>query len=212
MDILIELLRHDFTPVNGLYQDYSRFKDMKQGIKSVKDYAEAFQEAISRIDTGMSESMKTMTFINGLTKKIRKKTLLMTNKTLIEAINNAKLVESSIKMEDDKSVSIIEPTEKHIENINSQINAITDRLSNLPLDPNKNKYSRDNPNNQSQKPPLKCYYCGRIGHITRDCRAKATDEGRQRIHYQRTPSQERERPPYRGLSPGRNAYPERNQY
>ena len=99
--MLIELLRQHYWPKNGLYQEYSRFKDTKQGTKPVKEYAEAFQEAISRIDTGMNEAMKVMTFINRLAKKIQKKTLLMTNRTLNEAIDNAKMVESSMKMNDD---------------------------------------------------------------------------------------------------------------
>ena len=70
-DMLIELLRQHYWPQNGLYQEYSRFKDTKQSTKPIKEYAEAFQEAISRIDTGMNEAMKVMTFINGLAKKIR---------------------------------------------------------------------------------------------------------------------------------------------
>ena len=143
---------------------------------------------------------------------------------LNEAIDNAKMVESSMKIDDDKSVSIVEPSisDNHLANINSQINTLTTKINSMTTSNNNNNnnhnsnynnYSHNNYDaNQSRRPPIKCYYCNKRGHLTRDCRMKAADEGRQRTDYQRTPSQERKRPPYRGLSPGRNAYPEQNSY
>ena len=111
-------------PKNGLYQEYSRFKNMKQETKSIKEYAEAFQEAISRINIGMNEAIMTMTFINSLSKRICKKVLLMINCTVRESIENAKMAESSIKINEDKTVSIVESNiqEAHLVNLNSQIN------------------------------------------------------------------------------------------
>ena len=152
-DMLIELLRQHYWPKNRLYQKYSCFKDTKQGTKPVKEYAEAFQEAISHIDTGMNEAMKVMTFINGLAKKIRRKMLLMTNRTLNEAINNAKMVESSMKMDDDKSVSILEPSisDDHLANLNSQINTLTTKLNNMATSNNNSNHnsSYNNYNNNN---------------------------------------------------------------
>ena len=70
IEALIQALRTQFVHLNALCHDYMKFKSIIQGNNSVDTYAAEFQEMLNRTEANMTDTLKVVSFVNGLKNKI----------------------------------------------------------------------------------------------------------------------------------------------
>ena len=172
IEALIQALRTQFAHLNTLYHDYMKFKSTIQGNNSVDTYAAEFQEMLNRTEANMTDTLKVVSFVNGLKNEIQKVMLMQQPCTnLVTAIANAKLIENGLKITDNnkKQVNFLEQNDG--QNIGHDILAVlTDKMNRIEMELRKGYDQTTN-----YKTDKICHYCGRKGHFESECFKKERD-------------------------------------
>lgn len=81
-----EMQKH-FLPYNYNYLMFQKFQTLRQGTRSVDEYATEFFRMINRVETQDSEQQLVMRFVGGLRQQIQLTINLFQPQSISEAIN-----------------------------------------------------------------------------------------------------------------------------
>ena len=128
----------------------------------------------------MTETLKVVSFVNGLRNDIQKVMLMQQPcATLVMAIANAKLIENGLKITDNKKQVNFMEQQANGQNLGHDILAVlTDKMNRMEMELRKG--FDQTPNYKADK---SCHYCRRKGHFESECFKKEKDVRARQMRY-----------------------------
>lgn len=165
---LKRLLRKSFLPYNYARTLYTRFQNLRQGSRSVDDYAADFFNLLSRNSLGESEEQLVSRFIGGLRPQMQNQLLQFNPNSVSEAHQRALLFEQSTRNTPSSWSS--NPRTRSTpagDSSSSTVNNQATTSSNPPrhMEQNSGAFTP-----QTTRPlTFKCFNCGETGHRQSNC-------------------------------------------
>ncbi|GIZ01195.1 CCHC-type domain-containing protein [Caerostris extrusa] len=211
-DIDPEAKTSHFKETPPFATEFAKFSSAVQfEFESVKDFSIRVQglsqkclESDSeneKVSESFKEKLLLSKFISGLKANIRAQVLIADPSSFAEAVDFALRVERSFNVAS-PNVNVISQTDsnavegvkegftktldlvlKQLEHLNTRIDEL-DKQKDIP----ENNYTNQPPSQRRDRKPLKCFYCGRLGHIASECQRKRRDyqQGGQQNNFNHT--------------------------
>ena len=162
---LKRMLRKSFLPYNYTRTVYNQLQNLRQGSKTVDDYASEFFTLLSRNTLLETHDQLVSRFIGGLRQQIQNNLLLFNPNSVSEAHQRAILIEQNIR-----SQATWQSTGGRART-NSTAESATTTLD--PLTKEKPAPVPDQAQRTARPATFKCFNCGEIGHRQNSCPKRA---------------------------------------
>lgn len=177
IEALKEALLAKFKHPHAQFKTVIDMMSMEQGKRTVEEYADQLENAITLADPDMKEANKIATFIKGLNPDIKRKMVKQPpTESMTEAISNAISIEDGLKIaKGPASINFMEQ-----DNSATILAIMLDKMNKMEMEIKKNYGNEDKPR---EKETRTCYYCKKPGHLAKDCWSRNGNPSRGRGEY-----------------------------
>ncbi|XP_013624082.1 PREDICTED: uncharacterized protein LOC106330070 [Brassica oleracea var. oleracea] len=166
-DRLTKHMRHGFLPFNYERTLYNKLQNLRQGSRSVDEYATEFFYMTARMTTSETQQQLISRFIGGLRYKLQVALAQFNPSTVYEAHQRAVSMELQLRSSGSSTSRARFPTTSALDTIGQ---SATDRVLTRSDTP---KVGNNTDTIANSRPPhtnaLRCFTCGERGHIQTSC-------------------------------------------